>query len=362
MYTYLTKHSDSSGTVQLDGAKAHWWVLTERLKDDGRQDMWSHQHVQASAGHAAALYQNELYEMRTGRAGQNVVQAFGVIFGHSRVVIYVEPDEGVTTNHARTMLLRDGRPLPWAAYQEQFRNNLPPEIKALIDSIASKCADKDDNKSIVERLRPLMNLFAATRYRRNPKGTQALDADLVVPGGTPPATSGSGTAGAGGPHRPPRPGGSYGSHIKNNGLPASPYAPDKIPRVTWVSLARGSRDPGEMEDKAARYFEAQNLVKVNGDFRKFHELVDWCVKEWNLSPTVIPTLRQEIEEWTKQALIEVVMGIEALRGTSPEWGSDACDRALSEEALTTALMARYHLIYAAKRNIGTKIGKLLDAT
>src|SRR5439155_4517577 len=82
----LDKQAQASGALELTDAEAHWWILKE---DEGTgHGRW------ASTGHIAALYQDELYEMLTGRAGVARLQSFGIIFGHDRVVIYVEPTNG----------------------------------------------------------------------------------------------------------------------------------------------------------------------------------------------------------------------------------------------------------------------------
>ena len=77
-----------------------------------------------SAGHTAALYQDELYELRSGRNGYARLQQFGVIFGFRRVVIYLEPRKHsrrhITSNTARNQLLVNSKPLPWNAWAAEF--------------------------------------------------------------------------------------------------------------------------------------------------------------------------------------------------------------------------------------------------
>jgi len=125
---WLEENASTKGTVKLDGATAHWWVLKPGLD----ADLGGHL---AAGGHMAALYQDELYEMVTGRAGVTRLQAFGVIFGHSRVVIYIEPHgthSRLTSNTSRTNLLINGEPLPWADWAAEFRAQLPDEIVVLV--------------------------------------------------------------------------------------------------------------------------------------------------------------------------------------------------------------------------------------
>jgi hypothetical protein len=103
---YLDRHASSSGTVELSSANARWWVL----KDENA--LGQNSGFVASSGHMAALYQNELYELVSARAGTARLQLFGVIFGYTRVVIYLEPRNGrehdLVSNTARTHLLMDG--------------------------------------------------------------------------------------------------------------------------------------------------------------------------------------------------------------------------------------------------------------
>ena len=84
----------------------------------------------------AALYQNELYDRATARAGTAVLQRFGILFGHKFVVLYVEPlpakDEYLTTNTARTTLLLNGDPLPWEDWAYEFREKMPKQLAEFV--------------------------------------------------------------------------------------------------------------------------------------------------------------------------------------------------------------------------------------
>ncbi len=105
---FLTGQSVASGQRQLNGATAHWWILND---DEKRSTSYSGAY--AANGHMAALYQDELYEMSTGRGGITRLQMFGVTFGHGRVVIYVEPEpsDRLAPNTPRTALLLDDKQL-----------------------------------------------------------------------------------------------------------------------------------------------------------------------------------------------------------------------------------------------------------
>ena len=84
----MNQASSARGTVPLEGAQAHWWILRRDDRSSASKDA-----IWASTGHRAALYQDELYELITpSRGGYQKVQEFGVRFAYARVVIYVEPD------------------------------------------------------------------------------------------------------------------------------------------------------------------------------------------------------------------------------------------------------------------------------
>ncbi len=59
--------------------------------------------------------------------------------------------------------------------------------------------------------------------------------------------------------------------------------------------------------------------------------------------------------WFEQALVEAVIGVQALRN-SKEWSPEHVVRALSDEALTAVAMQRYHVHFAVKRELGSKLG------
>ncbi len=61
--------------------------------------------------------------------------------------------------------------------------------------------------------------------------------------------------------------------------------------------------------------------------------------------------------WFEQALVETVIGVQALQN-SREWTHQDIDQALSVEALTAAVMQRYHIHFAVKRELGVKLGSL----
>jgi hypothetical protein len=79
------------------------------------------------------------------------------------------------------------------------------------------------------------------------------------------------------------------------------------------------------------------------------------IDRWHESYSDAPGARSHIEdavhEWFEQALIETVLGVQALSG-SQEWNPQDIAKAWSEEALTAAVMQRYHIDNSIKRVLG----------
>ena len=357
---YLREHADASGSVNLEGATAHWWILKNTAATNHDSNYFT------SSGHVAALYQNELYEMATARAGSARLQQFGVIFGPKWVVIYVEPTDEptrrLTTNTARTNLLINNEPLPWADWAAEFRDKMPPEIERFVKDTAAGSTAKDHTESIRERLKPILDLYKVSRYRPTPEGSVMIDEEQTARGGKP--ASGSGSGGNNGSGNGGRKGGTTGNIYalfeKKGGTPGQKVYPDPFPIPTWISVADGTRDVGLLEDRAARYIIDQNRLLINADFRVFTDMIAKWHKEAGGGSAVKETVVEVVHSWFEQALMETVIGVQALRN-SKEWTHQDIQMALSDEALTTAVMQRYHVNYNVKRELSAKLGKLQPA-
>lgn len=354
---YLDAHAESKGQMALTGATAHWWILEDELALT-QNSGWV-----ASSGHVAALHRDELYEMLTGRAATSRLQQFGVIFGHQRVVIYVEPhadtEHRVTANTARTHLLRDHVPLPWADWAAEFRASLPAEIATLMEEISAGTSLSDHKQAIRERLKQIRDLFRFSRYRPNPSGDKTIS-DAGSPGGKSDAdkssnknnrSSGGGSGG--------RAGNIYALFLADEGQPGEELFTNNEPDVAWISVEEGTRSPGFLEDRAAKFLPEQNLLQINGDFRGFTDMVDrWC-HFYAETPGARRDIIDVCREWFEQALIETVLGVQALKD-SREWTVEDIGKSLSEESLTATVMPRYHIDVAVKRALGAKLGSLRD--
>jgi len=113
-----------------------------------------------------------------------------------------------------------------------------------------------------------------------------------------------------------------------------------------------------MEDKAAKFIQNQNTLLVNADFRVFNDMIARLCREKDtgIGPDLQSTVEEVVHQWFEQALVETVIGVQQMRG-SKEWGPEEIERALSSEALTSAVMQRYHVYIACRRDLGAKFGK-----
>ncbi len=114
-----------------------------------------------------------------------------------------------------------------------------------------------------------------------------------------------------------------------------------------------------MEDRAATYIRTSNLIKGNADFRGFTNLIEHFEHLHAGKPGAPDVARRVIYEWFEQVLIEAVLGARSLEG-SQLWTIDELDRALSDEALTTAVAPRWHVYNSIKRTIGSQLGAATD--
>ena len=236
---------------------------------------------------------------------------------------------------------------------------MPEEIQQLIEEKAA--ASKGDHKSAIrDRLTPLLDLFKLSRYRPTPRGDLAIDSDRVVGGnvasqrrstrvGSSPKGGKGGTVGN-----------VYAAFEKSGGEPGETVKTDPFPTVHWISLKEGTRDQGYLEDRAAGYLSDQNTLMINKDFRLVRDTVESWVKVYGDSSRSV--VEEVVEEWIEQALMEAVLGMRSLEGSSREWNTADINSALSEEALTTAVQQRYHVHLSVKRSLGAKLGSLRAAS
>jgi len=337
---YLDEHSEASGTTKLTGAVAHWWILGD---DHSRRTDAA---FIESTGHTAALYQDELYELRSGRNGYARLQQFGVIFGFRRVVIYVEPRKHhhrrITSNTARNQLLMNSKSLPWNAWAAEFAKKMPVELRRLVDDEGA-ARQPDHSLAVKRRLSKIMDLFKPRRLRLSAKGKDHADAGTGR-GGTAKRKSAKGKKKV---KKAARKKTAKPTHQQaaTGGRPAdkTPGAETTYPKTVWISSEDGTRAKGFLEDRAAAYLPDQNVLQINRDFSVFADTIEYCGRGLASEESTQKAVRDTVLSCYEQALVESVLGMRALHNAK-EWSDRDIDKALSSEALTAAVMQRYHII------------------
>ena len=97
--------------------------------------------------------------------------------------------------------------------------------------------------------------------------------------------------------------------LTGDGTPGEESRTSPDPEVKWVTVAEGTRTPGDQEDRAGKYLPEQNLLLINGDFRVYDDMVErWC-KQYAQAPGARNVVQEVVREWFEQALIETVLGV-----------------------------------------------------
>lgn len=354
---FLERGAQAFGQVVLEDATVRWWLLRD---EDKLRDQ---RHFFNASGHVAAIFQDEIYEPKTGAAGQRMLQQFGILFGSSRVVLYVEPTPKVGTlgaNTARSTLLVDGQRLPWDRWAERFRERMPSEIQEMMNAILDGADTRSHREAIRQRLQSVRELYQLPRYRRTNGGSVCTEG---AAGGLP---GERGDAGNRGNSPSGCPGGRrrddlYGDILRPDGDPAQPIRPAIVePQTQWIRLADRTREPGQLEDRAARYLRDQHELLINGDFRVFEDMIRRWTKRYADIPGAPEIVRDVVREWFEQQLVEAVMGVRSLRG-SAEWSDDDLAVATSEEALSSVVLPRWNVHQQIGRALARKLGAGLEA-
>jgi histidine kinase/DNA gyrase B/HSP90-like ATPase len=357
---FLADHAMQAGTASLAACEVHWWILDEYEKRRSASDL-------VNTGHVATLWQNELYEMLTGRSGVSRLHQFGIIFGYDRVVLYIEPHNDskqlITSNTARTQLLLQGQALPYADWAAEFREEMPQQLRDFMDAVIAGAKGANHQEAIAERLKHYRKLYRLSRYRLNQEGRLTVGESVLRR-----QKSGANSGDEGGrskKERPRRPRDRTGRMLaamlaaEGEAGDETPPGDQDLPKVTWVSLENKLRStPEYLDDRAATYISEVNEIHANADFRAFTDMVDYWCDQYELEHGN-KAVADVVHEWFEQALVETVLGCQALQGER-RWPPDQIEKALSDESLTAAVLQRYHLANAIKRTLGAKLGSLKD--
>jgi hypothetical protein len=262
--------------------------------------------------------------------------------------------------------MMNNEPLPWADWAAEFRDKMPKPIAELVSGFPTDNAAEDQTKSIRERLKQVFELFKVSRYKPSVTGSLSIDLDAINRGSTArstdykPKTPGSGHGGGGGTKTTA--GGAYSAYLKKDSASGDEVQRNDLPepRVIWVTAKEGTRTPPDLDDRAAKFLLDQNRLIINGDFRVFTDMIERFKRELGGNSAVNEIITQAVRTWFQQALMETLIGIQALQ-KGKEWTADDITKAISEEALTATVMPRYHVYTSVKRELGSKLGKMQAA-
>lgn len=349
---FLDQYKIDSGTVELTNATAYWWIESN--------EHFRAVHDYASAkGFVAALYKNEIYDFPTYEKGRIMkLQEFGITFGYRNVFILIEPHiEHLTTDTARTILKVGNNLLPWSEWAEEFRMRMPKALQAWVESQYTNTKSSDAE---MQRLSRVEMLFHRTsKYVPSTDGIEGFVYSKLspLPGPTPPE---------------PRPGENEYEYIEIEGEPEKrePKSKDgkepKEPkpktegegqkgkgRVAWPTLrwVQPSQDEA-LEDRAAKFIAPMNEIHANSEFRIFKDMVGVVIEIYKASGQKFypQAVGDKVYEWYGQFLKEVVVGIKSLG-----WDNEAMQKALTEEALTSAVSMKYGILQCVEKDLGKKI-------
>ena len=342
----LDSFARASGTVKLKDVSVHWWILKPDRKAHGRVYI---------AGHTGCIHEDELFDIVDSRG--NRAQHFGITMGKANVVIYVEAATGYRQNTARTGLTTNsGGSLPWERWQEEFRNQFPQELQDYVQEEIGALSNESHADSIEKRLKDIMPLFKITRFKASENGSKRADPDSIVEVTT-------GESGESGQRRGGKRGGNGlgpGStaaqmlaDLVEGGIAAEPASPSPLPDFYWVSRDdNGYSD--DLDDRAATYNSAQNVITANASFAGFTDLIAHFMETYSHIEGAEEIIKNAVHDQFQQQLTEVVMGALSLKNRQ-KWNREQWEAAVSPEALTTACMCRYHQQLFISRTLKNKL-------
>jgi hypothetical protein len=361
------QYAEAKGTIPLTTADAHWWVFADPREDSKKMSTRGGRTCKVGV-----VFQDEVYVHLTPPAARRILAGFGIVFGADHVVIYIEPKKtlDIRADTARSRLIINGEDVQEANWFEkwgaEFKEKMPSEIKAKIDEIMAKTERDPDGKArerILERLQRIRELLRPTRYRRDSAGPLRAIGD--APGGADLAgdTQRSPSGGTGGGKRGGRSSDDYlADLVESGGEPASAVVVStREPTVKWISRADSTREGGELEDLAAEIVGdtlTGELIKANRDFRGYRDLLGFFAKEFNPGgdPAIARKIVDYVEEWLEFQLVEAIMTTRNLVN-GRTWTPEDIGRALSAQALTTVMMARFHIIERVKRSLASDLSR-----
>lgn len=376
----LDANSEACGQVPLSDAVAHWWLLDPaRAQRGGQSNLWIHK------GHVAALFQNELYETYPYLGGgRHKLRQFGIEWGATLVVIYVEPSsDNYIPRSARDGLTKvdansaDGvGHLPWERWAEEFGRQIPTAIEAMMERARNA---QGGSSRLRDRLKSLQDLFNIPRYRPSRGGKHRTDVDTGISpqnvGGTTSSSSDSSAAGQS------KSGSSAGDSSRNDGAGAGwTPTPDSVqvgredkedgavrarpvntriedPLISWLD-EQTAQTMGLKPDRVAMYDPPSPHVPGgqiwgNKEWRGFKPVIERVAKEYPDAQREV--ILEALLNWAGYNLQEAVKAFRSQQITAipNHWTKEDIEAGLSQEALVMVAGVRSFVYYETKKFVGS---------
>lgn len=313
--------------VDLSNAKARWWILRQVDPGEG----W-HQ-----KGHVAAIYQDELYCRYYGKAASHKLHQFGIVYATAKVVIYIEPAlANMEPDISRSTLKVNGSELPWEEWAEEFREQLPEEIKAMQEREGGNTND-DLQSSLFDKMKTLLSLFQETIYVQKDSGE--FRADLASQT-FPKKEYGERDED---PEKKPskkkkkKRKSAYAKFLKENGSDSVEESKGvTFPEAKWID-----EPDDDLKDHAATYILQTNQLLINSVFPPYKEWLKVVARKVEGDgDAALRECQAKSKVWYALALQEAIMGVKAMERMG--WSEEKIEKALENEALTAVAMQRYH--------------------
>lgn len=347
MKKFLDKHIEDEshhGQIEVYKGTLHWWLLDPK-EDRARHTEYNY-HAQSGA-----TFQNEMYDVATMQAHRARMQKFNLLYTYDRVAIYIEPHLKVRSNASRSLLLMEDESfLPWKIWAGEFARKMPEIIRELEAELFAKSVQNLDNE-IKERLRKWFESLPLSRFHQSEDGQEEIDyADLQMnlPGGPESESEEPLILEVSTPSNP------YSDYIEPKEKKAERReVSDPTPDVIWKTTENGTRNDGELEDRAAEYLPSKDVLIINGDFRIYSDLLDQLKSEKGAGDLAREkAIEYYVMREYKFTLLEATMRTKLLND-NPHWSRPEIeDKCLSPEGLTESVMSNYHLHYMLHQNIG----------
>ena len=339
----LEKHSDARGSQKLlNDVTVHWYIHNEDTHNGSTESY-------AASPFTAAFYDGELYDQTRNKEAYLRIQNFGVVAGSPRVVLLFElhcTSDQITTDTARTHLLKNNRELPYAEWADIFADNLPQEIIDLIESIRTKKLPRSND----ERIYDMLDWLSPPRVRASKNGKQKFE-PLTRAIGLP---DGNHLGGSGSSDLPSRGHKLNGKDGSSDGTQNGRRHRPSIPKIHWVSLADNTRVQGDMEYSAGKYLHGPHEIQMNKDFEVFQRFAE---KLQAKHPKASLGL---VEHWMHfrigARVQEAVTIIIAQNGRNGWLGTDHLNR-LTENCITACCMSFSEFENSCSRDIGTNLSR-----